>query len=94
MTAIRLTPDAWVFTGGTSSAPESISVLSEVAPIRLDICEHPAAKTIAVSTIPTDHIALCRSNPIRTSKYLLDCLGFPSCPGVTTSAPQGPDRLA
>jgi hypothetical protein len=35
-------------------------MLSEVAPIRLDLCEHPAAKTIVVSTMPTDHTALCR----------------------------------
>jgi hypothetical protein len=37
ITAILLMPDAWVFTGGTSSAPDSVGMLSDALPIRVDI---------------------------------------------------------
>ncbi len=64
MTAIELRPEAWVFTGGTSCAPVSVSMLlSAAAPIRLSIFSifaHPLTARTAVRTVPTIHIVLCR----------------------------------
>ncbi len=64
MTAIELRPEAWVFTGGTSCAPVSVSMpLSAAVPIRLSIFSilaHPPTARTAVSTVPAIHITLCR----------------------------------
>jgi hypothetical protein len=72
-------------------------MLSEARPIRLDIWEHPAAKLIAVSTTPTDHIAL--SFPTRIDNLLFLALfrmcllgiGWLAPPPVWAEEPPGYD---
>src|SRR4029077_5650699 len=53
ITAIELTPDAWVFTGGTSGAPASVRPVVDAAlSIRAPMSEHPLTKTIAAAATP------------------------------------------
>jgi hypothetical protein len=99
MTSIVLTPDAWVFTGGTSCDPERVvpdlaaALSTRLAMLALS-CAHPLTKTIAATATPAAHIALFRPARIRGLQESGSSFEIGSTAAVQTKASHVPSPRA